>query len=269
MAVPRQEISLPRRIGRVHWRGLWTHYLHGLQRFMRFGVEAVVGPVLSSLLFLLVFAIAVADTQVLRGGTSFLQFLAPGIAAFTLIHGSFQYAAFPIVDDKLEGGLQDLLMSPLAPWEVAAGYVLAAASGGLIVGGMTLAVAWSFVPLPMPGAAWVLLFAGLAALLFACLGAVVGLWAEKWDQLSVADTFLMLPLAFLSGAFFTLDSVPAVGRVLIQLNPVFYAIDGVRRGALGWSASEPLAGAAIVLTLVLVMGALAWRLFAVGYKIKP
>ncbi len=210
-----------------------------------------------------------AETQTLRAGTSFLQYLAPGIAAFTLIHAAFENAAFPVVYDKLEGSLEDLLMSPLSRFEVAAGYVLAGATSGLVVGAGTLALAWAFVPLAMPQPGWLLLFGTLAALLFAALGVVVGLWAEKWDQMSVADTFLMLPLAFLSGAFFTLDSVPAVGRSLIQLNPVFYAIDGVRHGALGWSEADPWLSAAIVAALVLAAVTLAGRLFAVGYKIVP
>jgi len=259
----------PRRIGRVHVRGLWTLYRHGLRRLFRFGIETLVGPILSALLFLLVFAIAVSGTQQPVAGLTFKQFLAPGIAMFTLIHTAFSMAAFPVVYDKLEGIIQDLLMSPLSPLETAAGYVLGGVTAGLIVGGATLLIAWVFVPLPMaaPG-----VFAGFAlagALLFAALGTAVGLWAEKWDQLAVADTFLMLPLAFLSGAFFTLDSVPEIGRELIALNPVFYAIDGARFGVLGVQAAPPELATAIVLALDLAAVALVWRLFAIGYKLKP
>mgnify|MGYP000017655826 FL=1 len=140
---PRAELRAPRRIGRVHWRGLWTHYRYGLVRYFKFGLEAVVGPILSSLLFLAVFSIALADTQTLQGGTSFIQFLVPGIVMFTMIHTAFSLAAFPIVYDKLEGSMQDLLMSPLAPWEVCVGYVLSGATGGAVVGGVTLAIAAS------------------------------------------------------------------------------------------------------------------------------
>lgn len=264
-----QGLSRPRAIRGIHWRGLWTHYSFGLLRFTKFGLETLIGPILSSLLFLAVFSIALAETQTLRDGTSFMQYLAPGIAMFTLIHGAFVMAAFPLVYDKLEGSLEDLLMSPLDPAEVAAGYILAGATGGLWVGGCTLLIAWMFVPLEMAVPGWLVLFALLAAVLFAMIGVIVGLWAEKWDQLSLADTFLMLPLAFLSGAFFTLDSVPAFGQTLMLFNPVFHAIDGARQGVLGWGSADPLMSAAVVLALTVVTGLVTWRLFAVGYKIKP
>lgn len=262
-------ITRPRPIGLVHWRGLWTFYVWSLRRLLKFGLETLVGPVLSSLLFLLVFSIALAETQVLRENTSFIQFLAPGIAMFTLINGAFDNAAFPVVYDKLEGSMQDLLMSPLAPWEVALGYVLGGATAGVLVGGATLAVASAFVALPLPGLGWVAAFGVLSALAAACVGVIVGLWAEKWDQLSMVDTFMLLPLAFLSGAFFTLDSVPAFGAQLIQANPVFYAVDGVRAGALGWSTAAPALSLAVVAALLAALGATALRLFQIGYKIKP
>lgn len=259
----------PRRIGRVHGRGLWSFYQHGLRRIVRFGVETLGGPILSALLFLLVFSIAIGGTQESVGGLSFQQFLAPGIAMFTLIHTAFSMAAFPLVYDKMEGIIQDLLMSPLSPLETAAGYMLGGVTAGLITGAATILLAWIFVPLPMAAPWTFAAFAVGAAVLFSGVGAVVGLWAEKWDQLAVANTFLMLPLAFLSGAFFTLDSVPDLGRELIALNPVFYAIDGARFGILGTQAASPFLAAAVVLVLDAVVVLLVWRLFATGYKLKP
>jgi ABC-2 type transport system permease protein len=244
-------------------------YRFGLLRFLKFGLETLVGPVLSALLFLVVFALALADTQAVGPGTSFLQFLVPGIAAFALIQASYEMAAFPVVYDKLEGALSDLLMSPLMEWEIALAYAAAGATAGLLVGTGTLAVAWTVVPLAFPNPVLALACAVLAALAFAFLGTVVGLWAEKWDQLSVVDTFLMLPLAFLSGAFFTLDGLPPAGAALIRLNPVTYAIDGVRAGALGWSAAAPALSLAVVAALAVAAGALSLRLFSRGWKIKP
>lgn len=259
----------PRRIGVVHGRGLWTFYRHGLLRLLRLGGETLIGPVLTALLFLVVFAIALGDTQRLEAGVTFQQFLVPGVAMFTLIHSAFSMAAFPLVYDKLEGIIQDLLMSPLAAFETAAGYILIGATWGLATGVATVLAAWAFVPLPMAAPGALLGFAVAAAVLFGAIGVVAGLWAEKWDQLSVADTFLMLPLAFLSGAFFTLDSVPELGRQLIALNPVFYAIDGARFGVLGISQAPPLLAAGIVLLLDAAAVILVWRLFARGYKLKP
>ena len=257
-----------RRVGRVHGRGLWSLYRCGMVRLLRFGLEVFAGPVLSALLFLLVFAIALDGTQSVAGGYTFQQFLVPGIVLFTLTHSAFDMAAFPLVYDKMEGVLQDVLMSPLGPAEQAAGYALPGMTAGLVTGALTLGVASLFVPLPMP-APWVLLgFAVGAAALFAMVGVLVGLWARKWDQLALADTFLMLPLAFLSGAFFTLEGLPALGRDLIAFNPVFYAIDGARFGALGIQAAPLLHGAMLLGGMNLLAAGTVWRLFARGYRLK-
>jgi ABC-2 type transport system permease protein len=258
-----------RRIYRPHWRGLWTLYRFGVIRLSRIVLETIVGPILSALLFLAVFAIALADTQGFEGEVSFLQFLVPGIAAFAMIQAAYQMAAFPVVYDKLEGTLADQMMSPLMAWEIALVYALVGATAGLIVGAGVLGIAWSFVPLALPNPGLAAAAAVLAALAFAFLGTITGLWAQKWDQLSVIDTFLMLPLAFLSGAFFAIDRVPAVGETLIRLNPVTYAIDAVRFGATGWHATHPALALAVVAALALSAGALSMRLYTVGWKIKP
>lgn len=259
----------PRRIGVVHVRGLWSFYTHGLWRAMRFGIEVVIGPVASGLLFLLVFSIALEGTQDLGPGVTFQQYLVPGIAMFTLIHNAFEMAAFPVTYDKMEGVIQDPLMSPLAPWEVAAGYALGGASIGLVTGALTFLIGWLFVPLALPAPFVLVAFAAAAALLFAILGTVTGLWADKWDQLALVDTFLMLPLALLSGAFFSLESVPELGRQLIACNPVFYAIDGARFAAVGVRDSSTALAGAVMLALNLAAAVALWRLFSIGYKIKP
>jgi ABC-2 type transport system permease protein len=185
-----------------------------------------------------------------------------------MIQAAYEMAAFPVVYDKLEGTLADQIMSPLMAWEIALGYALVGATAGLVVGAGVLGIAWAFVPLPFAHPWIVLAVAPLAALAFAFLGTVTGLWAQKWDQLSVVDTFLMLPLAFLSGAFFALDRVPAVGETLIRLNPVTYAIDAVRYAVSGWHATEPGIALAVVAGLAVCAAALSLRLFSAGWKIK-
>lgn len=257
-----------RRVRGLHGRGLWSLYRFGMLRLARFGLEVFAGPVLSALLFLLVFSVALGETQTVGGGLTFQQYLVPGLVLFTLTHSAFDMAAFPLVYDKMEGTVQDVLMSPLSPAEQAAGYALPGATAGLVTGGATLALAALVVPLPWT-APW--LAAGFAlgtASLFALVGVMVGLWARKWDQLALADTFLMLPLAFLSGAFFTLEGLPPLGRDLIALNPVFHAIDGARLGLLGQAQGAPGPAAAILLAMNLLAALLAWRLFARGYRLK-
>nr|WP_242468670.1 ABC transporter permease [Rhodovibrio salinarum] len=237
-------------------------------RLSRIVLETIVGPILSSLLFLAVFAIALSDTQDFGGEVGFLQFLVPGIAAFAMIQGAYQMAAFPVVYDKLEGTLADQIMSPLMEWEIAVGYALVGATAGLFVGAGVLGIASAFVALPFANPLLTVVVAVLAAFAFAFLGTVTGLWAQKWDQLSVVATFLMLPLAFLSGAFFALDRVSGVAGVLIRLNPVAYAIDVLRFGVSGWHATNPVIAVAVVACLTVAAAALSLRLFSIGWKIK-
>lgn len=259
----------PRRVGRIFWRGFWAHYRRNVMRVLRYGLESVAGPVAFALLFLLVFSVALSGTQSLAAGFTFAQFLIPGIAVVALAHAAFETAASSLILDKHEGMVSDLLMAPLSPAEAAAGYALAGASVGLVTGGMALAAMSAFVAVPMAAPALALGFALAAAVLFGTLGTLAGLWADKWDQYAAIDTFLMLPLGFLSGAFFSLANVPALGRQLIALNPVFYAVDGVRTAVLGaGEAHWPLA-AAVVLGLDAAAWLVCWRLFAAGYKLKP
>lgn len=259
----------PRPVGRVFWRGLWAHYRRNVVRVLREGWEAVVGPVAFALLFLLVLSVALGGTQDLAPDLSFAEFLVPGIAMFTVAHAAFEAAAASLLYDKLEGMVADLLMAPLSPAEAAAGYALAGATAGLVTGGAALAAMVVFVGVPMAHPLLAAGFALGAAVLFGALGTVAGLWADKWDQYAAIDTFMVLPLGFLSGAFFSLANVPGLGRDLIALNPVFYAVDGFRTGVLGSGETSWLLGAAVVVALDAVAWLLCWRLFVAGYKLKP
>ena len=255
-----------RHFGAVNGRGLWTLYRRELVRFLRYSWESLGGPAVSSLLFLAVFVLAFGPAV---GGADFARFVAPGIAIFALVQSAFEFGAIPIVHDKYEGVIQDLLMAPLTPLELRAGYGLAGATCGLLTGLFVTGLMALFVDLPLSHPVTALGFAAAGAVLFALIGVLVGLWAERWDHYSAATSFLVLPLGVLSGAFFSLESVPAAGRDLIALNPAFYAVDGFRYGILGQAEGDPAFGMGVLILLDLILAALAWRLFAVGYNLKP
>ena len=255
-----------RHFGVVNGRGLWTLYRRELVRFLRYAWESLGGPAVSSLLFLAVFVLAFGPAE---GGAEFARFVAPGIAIFALIQSAFEFGAIPIVHDKYEGVIQDVLMAPLTPLELLAGYGLAGATCGLLTGLFVTGLMALFVDLPLSHPATALGFAAASAVLFALIGVLVGLWAERWDHYSAAMSFLVLPMGVLSGAFFSLESVPEAGRSLIALNPAFYAVDGFRYGILGQAEGDPALGMGVLVLLDLILGALAWRLFARGYKLKP
>lgn len=266
MAAP--GFSPPRRFGRANWRGLWTLYRRAFLRFLRFALESTLGQVVSSGLFLTVFALAMPERITTLGGVEPLVFLLPGIVAFQAFHAAFENAAFPVVYDKLEGMIGDVMMAPLKAWEVVLAYVGAATLAGLATGTVILLLGALVVPLPLASLPVVLGFAVLGSLMFALLGFLTGLWAEKWDRYALVETFLVLPLGILSGTFFTLQAVPELARDLMRFNPVFYAIDGLRAGFIGSAQAPAAVGLAILGTLCLLLFLLCWRLLAIGYKVR-
>ncbi len=259
----------PRRFGAVNWRGLWSFYQRNVLRFFRFALEQIAGPAISGLLFLTVFDLALDGAREVAPGITLSQFIAPGIVIFSMIHSAFENAAAYIVYDKLDGMIGDILSAPLKPFEIVAGYALAAVTSALSTAAVVLVLMVIFVDLPLHSLAAVIGFAVAGALLFALLGTILGLWADRWENYSAAETFLILPLGLLSGAFFTLDSVPESVRWVFEINPVFHIVNGVRYGFTGYAEGTVLAAGAVLAVLNLVLALIAWRLFAAGYKIKP
>ena len=223
----------------------------------------------AGLLFLAIFSITLGASAVLSGDVTVLQFLVPGIVWVMLTQQTFENAAGLLVEDKLEGMIADPLMAPLTALEIVAGYVLAAMLAGLVTGAAILLVMALLVDLPVNNPLTVLLYGLGSAFLFAQIGVLVGLWSEKWEHFSAAETFVVLPLGILSGAFFSLDGIPEAGQWLVRLNPLFYLVDGFRAGFLGLSWSPALAGPALLVALGGGVAVLNWRLFLCGYKLKP
>jgi len=259
----------PRPVGAVNWSGLWTHCKRGLIVYFHYPALTIGGPMISGLLLLAVFSISLGESGVAVAGVPFTHFVVPGIGMMILIYQSFQQAAFLILDDKLEGMIADTLMAPLSPLEIMLGYVLQAAITGIVTGGLLTLVMALLTGTPLAAPWAVAGYAVLGAVFFALVGTLAGLWAEKWEHYSVAESFLILPLVMLSGAFFSLASVPDQAQWLLVGNPVFYMIEGFRSGFIGQSAAAASVGIPLLLCLILLLWGLAWRLFAIGYKLRP
>jgi ABC-2 type transport system permease protein len=259
----------PRAFGRLNGRGLWTLVSRDLRRYWKSAWDFLGGPVVSAMLFLAVFVLALGGHGETNSGLTFAQFVAPGIAMFAMAHSAFMNGAVPLVYDKYEGTLSDILSAPLSAFEITAGYLTSATLNGLVTGLFVLGLMALFIDLPLVSLLLFVSFAVPGALLFAAIGVLVGLWSERWDHYAAAETFLVLPLGVLSGAFFPLDGLPDAARVLIILNPAFHAIDGARYALTGTSAWAPWASLPILLVIDAALAALAWRLFSIGYRIKP
>lgn len=259
---------LPRRIRGVNWIGVWTLYRKEVWRFVKVINQTVAAPVVTTLLFLAVFTLALGRRAEAGADVSFPEFLAPGLVMMALLQNAFANTSSSIVGSKMQGNIVDLLMPPLGPAEVAAAFALGAVTRGLVVGSVTAVVMGLVVGFAMPVPLLALYFAVMGALLFGLLGIVAGIWAEKFDHLSAVTNFLVTPLTFLSGTFYSIDRLPGIWNGLAHLNPVFWLIDGFRAGMIGWSDSTPMVGAVAIAALDLALFALCWRLLATGWKLK-
>jgi ABC-2 type transport system permease protein len=260
----------PRRFGAVNWRGLWTLYARDVKRYLKLAVEGVVGPMVSALLFLFVFITAAGDRlQLGLEGVDIAAFIATGLVGYQICLGAFQSAAFPVVYDKLEGMIGDVLSAPVTPLEMVLAAALAATTVALITASAILAAFSLFIDLPLAAPHLIVIFGLLGGLFFAFLGYIAGLWAEKWDRYAAVETFLILPISMLSGTFFAVKTLPELGQRLIEYNPVFYAIDGFRAGFLGPVQSDPATGIVVIVCLDLILALVTWQLVRIGYKIRP
>lgn len=258
-----------RRFGAVNWVGLAALYRRELMRVLKFYPESVFGPAAMSLLYLIVFHVALGGEGVTMGGLPLIEFVAPGLVIFTLCERAFDTTSISLLFDKLEGMISDILMAPLSAAERTAAYAGSAASAGFIVGGVVLAAQSLFVPMSLADPAAILFFAAAGALLHALAGIIVGLWAARWDHYAAATTFFVVPFGFLSGTFYSIESLPPLGRLLVQLNPVFYVIDGFRYGFTGHAEGSLAVGVALLLAVDAVLLVVVYRLVRRGFRLKP
>ncbi len=257
-----------RRFGVINLRGLAALYRHGVVRFLSHWVEGLAGPLASSFLFLIVFVLARSSRGEVWPGVGWESFIAAGVVIFAACHAAFESLAMPLLQDKMEGMMQDVLTAPLTAFEMLLAWLASALTNGLLVG-LLVALAMSpFVSWPLAWPLSALAFAFLALLLFALVGLFVGLWAEKWDHYTFAEAFFILPLAFLSGTFYLKEDLPDFGRVFLEANPVYYAFDGFRAGLLGRGDSDAMVGAAYLMLLSLTLGLIAWRLIVRSWHLK-
>lgn len=258
----------PRRFGRINWLGMATLYRREDKRYLAEWPETLGGVAVSALLFLAVFHLALEAAPQPLPGLSLVAFLIPGLIMVSIAQKSFEAAAFSILFDKLEGIIVDVLTPPLSAGERALAYGCAGATSGLVAGGTVALALLPFASWPSIHILPLLYFAAAGALFHALFGILAGLRADRWDNLAAIQTFGLVPLIYLSGAFFPTADLPDAGRLAVLLNPAHYAVDGLRFAWLGRSELNPIPGALLLMVLDLALFAAVWRLFAAGYKLR-
>jgi len=248
--------------------GATTLFYKEVLRFWKVSVQTVAAPVLTAVLYLLIFGHVMQDRVQVFPGVGYTSFLIPGLVMMSVLQNAFANSSSSLIQSKISGNLVFLLVAPLSHWSWYVAYVGAAVVRGLVVGLGVLAVTFWFAPLPLAEPGWVLVFALLGAAMMGALGLLAGLWAEKFDQIAAFQNFIIMPLTFLSGVFYSVHSLPGFWLAVSHLNPFFYMIDGFRRGFFGVSDVSPWLSLAEVGGSFAAVSALALHLLRSGYKLR-
>jgi ABC-2 type transport system permease protein len=237
-------------------------------RFWKVAFQTVAGPVLTAMLYLLIFGHALESHVKVYDSVSYTAFLVPGLAMMSLLQNAFANSSSSLIMSKVMGNLVFLLLTPLSYFNWFVAYVGASVVRGLVVGLGVLVVSAFFTDLSLVAPLWVITFAVAGAALMGTLGLIAGLWAEKFDQLAAFQNFVVMPMTFLSGVFYSIHSLPAFWQNVSHLNPFFYMIDGFRHGFFGKSDVSPWLSLGVVGGSLLVVSAIALHLLRTGYKVR-
>ena len=237
-------------------------------RFWKVATQTVAAPVLTSMLYLLVFGHVLDGRVEPSPGVSYTAFLIPGLVMMSVLQNAFANSSSSLIQSKITGNLVFILLPPLSHWEIISAYVLASVVRGISVGlGVFIVTAWA-AHLSFEAPLWILVFALFGAAILGTMGVIAGIWAEKFDQLAAFQNFLIMPATFLSGVFYSIKSLPPFWLAVSHFNPFFYMIDGFRHGFFGVSDVSPWTSLAIVSVFFAVLAAIAINLLKRGYNLR-
>ena len=248
--------------------GWQTLFYKEVLRFWKVGFQTVAAPVITAILYLMIFGHVLEDRVQVYDSVSYTAFLLPGLVMMSVLQNAFANSSSSLVQSKIMGNLVFLLLTPLShrAWFVA--YVGSSIVRGLAVGAGVMVVTWWFAQPSLVAPLWILAFGFMGAALLGALGLIAGLWAEKFDQMAAFQNFIIVPMTFLSGVFYSIHSLPEFWQKVSHLNPFFYMIDGFRYGFFGKSDVSPWISLALVGGALAIVSAIALHLLKTGYKIR-
>ena len=253
----------------IRLAGARTLFYKEVLRFWKVGFQTVAAPVLTAMMYLLIFGHVLQDRVQVFDGVGYTSFLIPGLVMMSVLQNAFANSSSSLVQSKITGNLVFLLVSPLSHWAWFVAYVGASVVRGLVVGfGVFIVTVW-FAPPAFAQPVWIFVFAALGAGMLGALGLIAGLWADKFDQMAAFQNFIIMPMTFLSGVFYSVHSLPPFWLQASHLNPFFYMIDGFRRGFFGTSDVSPWLSLGVVGSAFVVVSAVALHLLKTGYKLRP
>ena len=257
-----------RRFGVINWVGFNSLWLKECNRFITVWQQTLLSPLVSSLLFLSVLSLALGNNRGDVLGYSFISFLAPGLIAMSILTQSFSHSVSSLMISKIQGNIVDMLYAPLSPLEVSMAIILAAMTRSFLIAIISIAVFSFIVDIPINSIFFIFIFGFLSSFILGSLGFITGLWAEKFDHTATVTNFIITPLSFLSGVFYSINKLPDIFQKISHINPFFYMIDGFRYGFLGKSDGSIIVGLIYLIILSIIMWYVAFYLYKKGYKIK-
>jgi ABC-2 type transport system permease protein len=237
-------------------------------RFWKVGFQTVAAPVLTAVLYMMIFGHVLEDHVTVYDSISYTAFLVPGLVMMSVLQNAFANSSSSLIQSKIMGNLVFVLLTPMSHWAWFVAYVASSVVRGLAVGAGVMLVTWWFGQPGMVAPLWVLVFAVLGAGLLGSLGLIAGLWADKFDQLAAFQNFIIMPMTFLSGVFYSIHSLPAFWQTVSHLNPFFYMIDGFRYGFFGRSDVSPWLSLGVVVVAFVIVASVTVHLLRTGYKIR-
>jgi len=252
----------------VNWIGFWTLYKKEVLRFLIVVIQTVISPLVTSLLFLIVLSLAIGSERGEVLGFPFITFLAPGLIAMQVIQQGFSHSSSSIMIGKIQGNIVDILYAPLNAAEITLAINLAACTRSVMIAIVSIVVFSFIVDLEFYNFFYIFIFTFLGSFILSSIGIIIGLWAEKFDHMASATNFIIVPLSFLSGTFYSIKILPDILKNISEMNPFFYIIDGFRYGFLGVSDGSLQFGLTYLIILSFLTWFVSYILFKKGYKIK-
>ncbi len=257
-----------RRFGLINWVGTWTLYKKEVLRFLIVWIQTIFSPLISSLLFLLVLSLAIGADRGDILGVPFITFLAPGLISMQVIQQSFSHSSSSFMIGKIQGNILDLLYAPLSAAEVTVSISLAAVTRSVMIAAVSIIVFKLIIKIEITNYLLLVIFTLLSSFILGNIGIIAGLWAEKFDHMATVTNFVIVPLSFLSGTFYSIDRLPEFLQIVSKANPFFYMIDGFRYSFIGQADGSITIGLVYLTILSVVSWFITYLLYKNGYKIK-
>ena len=257
-----------RRFGLINWVGAWTLYKKEVLRFLIVWIQTIFSPLISSLLFLLVLSLAIGADRGDILGVPFITFLAPGLISMQVIQQSFSHSSSSFMIGKIQGNILDLLYAPLSAAEVTVSISFAAVTRSVMIAAVSIIVFKLIIKIEITNYLLLVIFTLLSSFILGNIGIIAGLWAEKFDHMATVTNFVIVPLSFLSGTFYSIDRLPEFLQIVSKANPFFYMIDGFRYSFIGQADGSITIGLVYLTILSAVSWFITYLLYKNGYKIK-